>query len=535
MSKIYICSRSQEQQEPIVNQIKKIYIGDKSILKIYLGNGTTTPEQIFFDDTAAPWGRYIDEEGEPHPQGTLEQIEKALEKHKNGIINLFDEDKYPGWAIGTERTETLSSIPKKGLTTMKGTQWVFKGRKGTPFVIDTDSLPDFTTTGEYWKINFKWRRVLRDKKTKKLKKKWVGSFNGIAKVSGRNNNGLFFLKVKDSSHTDLLVYKNSNSSSLSTTKGDWLLPKVTNKDKYNLVLYKVNKKEILSPYQKIKITGGEDIDNPEFVNWLKSNATCRKYNNSLAWDVPEAQSSNTVHLILSHKFDMEDSDTNRIKTEGVDDDQVVWYDGFTIKDDEEGKPSFIISQKELLPSPGYLLKKKVEEKDKNGKTVTTYKSSNTGYWGSTVRRDWLNEGYFQSLPEGYDNILQDFTWKVGTYDSSTKKYGLKEYTDTVALPLSCHLNSHRSGSSIVLPKDANNKIIENKEEVSWYSKYGSAWQYYENNGSSKKPVGVDKNGNYWTASASIVNNEDFVFINAGGKVSHTGSKTSEYFAPFMVI
>ena len=238
------------------HEITRINLGEQRIQKAILGTADGSGEIIFEDKSVAPWGTYSTGSGANtivHEQGSDEEIAIALERHRAGIVNLYED---PGWQIGAKRKVQLSGIPKYGTHDLTGTTWVFKGRKEDPAdkkaVIDLSSVPDYTYPVDgktHWKIDFQYykiskskKKIKKNKKTGKkeyaYKKQWP-SFNGLAKNSALEENTLCFFRVQDSAYSSYKVYHNETKTEgdKTTTVGTWYSPDPYSKD-YLIYYYK---------------------------------------------------------------------------------------------------------------------------------------------------------------------------------------------------------------------------------------------------------------------------------------------------------
>lgn len=561
------------------DNISKIYVGEQSIQKAILGtpNG---PKVIFDDKSASNWGDWtetVDGRTITHHQSSTASIIRDLQRHRDGIINLHEMKKdgtpvYPGWAIGVERVIELNSIPKRGLESLEGSVWVFKGRRDntsrdasksnssndTGFfkLQNMSSVPDFSN-GDYWKIEFNYYRKIKSKtpikkvykivKLKngkqqkvldkerskyKIKNKWVGKFNGLARVSNLPGAPLCFLKVKGSSHTTTRVYK------YSTGTCSWEIPSYSGK-KYNLVPnYKAGGKQVFSPYQKIEITGGEDIDNEALINWLKINA--KNYasdDDKTTWEVPEIQSSQTVHLVLAHRFLEKNAKDNG------------YIDGFKLTNwednDENGDlyPIFGVVQKEVLSKPGYLCKKTFT--DKKNKEIEYGDSTNN--WDNTIRRDWLKKGYYRAIKDRQfaTKVLQKFTWQM--CKGGEKTTTIVERKDKIGLPLQKHIYGSPRKFDVYI--NHHNHLIKIKEDGCSQEEFNAhaKWEYYNSIERRKKYLpGSNTPRWYWTTSPSVFKNYDeeseskskyqaYICVNNEGRLSYRMSNDELYFSPIMII
>lgn len=498
------------------NTIKQVYFGDQSICKILLGNSDGSCSEVFLDRTVEPWAK-----------ASAEGLKRALERHRAGIVNLYNDE---GWKIGSKREVTLKPISKAGMKSLAGTTWVFKGRKpDAAKIIDTDSLPDYSDGKKKWRINFSYYKVSSGGTTKATKKKgkdplkeWVGSYNALAKDSLRHSDSMCYIKEKDTSYETSLVFYNTKDSEGKITSSKWVVPS-PKKNYKSLSYYKVNGSKVLSPYQEIKITDGEDVQNEELINWFKANATCltTKFTDA-EWSVAEEHPQQTVHLVLAHKASEYNGDIKgfSLATGSDEDDPEI----------PNQKPVFIVCQDECLNTSGKLLAKtKTEKKTVNGKTksVTTEVGSNARSWGGTSRREWCNRGYFLSLPKDIQDILQPFKWEVGN-EGGTE--GTTEFTDTIALPLEKHVLNARVTSTI--------------RESNTYD----TWEYYKDKDKDGAHIKEKSDGtkiNYWTASPSKGSTTSFAYIKPQktsvilDKVSYpSGSAASNKtngLSPFMII
>lgn len=460
-------------------EIKQIYLSDESIQRAVIGNKDGTCTEVFLDRTVPSWA-----------DATGEQLKKALERHRAGIINLYDD---PGWQIGSERKVQLSEIYKTGMKTLTGTTWVFKGRKSTGVKkIDTDSLPDYTDGEKKWNITFQYYKVSSGGTTKATKKKdpykeWIGSYNGLAKDTRNKPDSMCYITEKDDgSYTSTLVFYNTKDSNGNITSSKWAVP--SKKAKYkSLTYYKISGEQVLSPYQEIKITGGEDVQNEELMEWLKQNAICTttKFTDA-EWTVAESHESQEITLVLAHKANEYNGSIKgfELATGSDNDDPEV----------PNQKPVFIVCQKEVLNTTGKMMvKTKSETKTINGKktTVTTEVGSNDGSWGGTSRRAWCNRGYYLALPKDIRDILQSFVWQMGPKGGAT---GLSaKFTDTIALPLERHVY--------------NTNVQSTRTEFSEHE----TWEYYDGK-SCNKAKNDGTLTRYWTASPAKSSSTNFVCI-----------------------
>lgn len=565
-------------------EITQMYFGEKRIQKAILGvreDNKVVGKKVFEDTSVKPWGTYVDEKGNTHVQGTVEDIKLALERHRNGIVNLYET---PGWEIGRERKIRLAPIRKSGLQTLAGTTWVFKGRAGAPVMINTNptndehGLPDFSN-GKYWQINFDYYRVsVLKTNSKKKKKEWRGSFNGLAKISNLGTpENMYYLKIgEDGGYSRYQAYYNKlDTTTQKYSIPTWIKPSPYS-SKYKLYLYKIGSetKTVISPYQRIKITGGEDATNPDLIKWLWENAKCTTSNFSSggsAWEVPEAQSEEQViSLVLADKADKGYYKETAEEIMAAKKTQGFFLSSEASESEEDAvteEPIFVVCQKEILKTAGYLLQKSKTEKDKKGNKVTTYYGSNSGSWNATIRRNWCNKAYYSSLPdEKYipDNsvvehddtnvnlrsIFREFTWQLGPGNKTSGLTG--KYQDLVALPLEKNILKTRSNSTLdeynnyqtweYFDPDRYPDATTMKYKVG--TNFKPRWEgpidlanpdYLEWLADTRSIYGTSAGTNYWLASPSIKNTTDYALITANGGPSSVASNKANGLSPFMII
>ena len=420
-------------------------------------------------------------------------------------------------------------------------------------------------------------------------KTWVGDFNGLGKTSQDN---LCYLKINKTSYIQTEVYKNTIDGTNIIPK--WNTPSVDSP--FVLTLYQdSSNKYVLSSYQEIKITGGNDIRNPDLIDWLLENADCTSLTDSQGYiyDVPESQNQQTINLVLAEQACSINEDGEMVADKGF-----TLATGSSTSDQASlvnQIPVFIVQQEGVLSTPGLLKKatgtttkttqvkytgtypSKTMSKGASGtqvknlqrflnwavsaglsvdgkygskttsavkkfqkavgitqsgkfnkttlnkaKTYTKSSSSkvsievgsNSGSWGGTIRKDWCDNGYFESLPD--NDIFQEFNWYIG-YGNATE--GVTMFTSRVGLPLEVNVTGTRTHSTIAE-----------------FSNHGyTQWEYYktESNRIKKDSSGTPRS--YWLASPDTDNTTNYVTINVEGNSSTTSSNNKSYFSPFMII
>lgn len=420
-------------------------------------------------------------------------------------------------------------------------------------------------------------------------KTWAGDFNGLGKTSQSN---LCYLKIDKTSYIQTEVYKNTIDGTNITPK--WNNPSVASP--FVMTLYQDSaNKYVLSSYQEIKITGGNDIQNPDLMDWLLENADCTSLDDSqgYSYDVPESQNKQTVNLVLAEQACSINEDGEMVADKGF-----TLATGSSTSDQASlvnQLPVFIVQQEGVLSTPGLLKKatgtttkttkvkytgtypNKTMSKGASGtqvknlqrflnwavsaglsvdgkygskttsavkkfqkavgitqsgkfnkttlnkaKTYTKSSSSkvsvevgsNLGSWGGTIRKDWCDNGYFESLPD--NDIFQEFNWYIG-YGNATE--GATMFTSRVGLPLEVNVTGTRTHST-----------------MAEFSNHGyTQWEYYKNKSNRIKKDSSGTPRSYWLASPDTDNTTNYVTINVEGNSSTTSSNNKSYFSPFMII